>query len=234
MDEERRKALGRLEEALSYRFENAGVLDEALTHRSYARENPDPPKSDNGRLEFLGDAVLSLCVGDLLMRKYPGEGEGQLTKMRASLVNEKYLSDLAETLGLGDFLLLGRGEDASGGRSKPSILAGAFEALAASLYLDGGLELTREFLEAMFEPFVGGDAANGHFGNFKSELQEMSQAQFRLTPVYTILRESGPDHERVFEVQVAVGGVIRAVAEGHSKKEAEQQAARRALEALKG
>jgi len=234
MDEERASKLRRLEEMLSCRFEDLDLLDEALTHRSHSHENPRLPERNNERLEFLGDAVLSLCVGHMLMEKFPSEAEGQLSKRRAALVNETPLSDLAGRLGLGEYLLLGRGEEASGGRMKGSILADAFEAVIAAVFLDGGYEKASRFIRGMFEPLLEENSLYSRFRDFKSELQELSHTRFQATPSYALTGESGPDHEKLFEVRVTITGVVTASGTGRNKKEAEQQAAMKALEIVEG
>lgn len=232
MDEDRILRLRELEEALSFRFADIGLLDEALTHRSYSHENQRLPGRDNERLEFLGDAVLSLCVGHLLMGRFPTEAEGHLSKKRAALVNEAPLSDLAGRLGLGGYLLLGRGEEASGGRTKPSILADTLEAVIAAVFLDGGYEKADRFIRHLFEPLLEEESLYSRFRDFKSELQELSHTRFQAAPSYALIGESGPDHEKSFEVRLTIPGVVTASGTGRNKKEAEQHAAMKALEIL--
>ncbi len=232
MDETRVRALLRLEAVLSYHFNDIGLLDEALTHRSYHHENPRPGSRDNERLEFLGDAVLSLCVGRMLMERFPSAQEGQLSKKRAALVHEALLSDLAGRLGLGDDLLLGRGEESSGGRRKTSILADAFEAVVAAVFLDAGYERADRFVRDLFEPLLEDEGLPLRFRDFKSELQELTHMQFQTTPSYTLTGEFGPDHGKLFESRVTIPGVLTASGRGRNKKEAEQQAAMKALEIL--
>ena len=232
MDEERTVKLRGLEEALSFRFGDIGLLDEALTHRSHSHENPRLPERNNERLEFLGDAVLSLCVGHLLMERFPSEAEGNLSKKRAALVNESPLSDIAGKLGLGAYLLLGRGEEASGGRMKSSILADTLEAVIAAVFLDGGYEKANRFIRDLFEPLLEEDSLYARFRDFKSELQELSHTKFQTAPSYALTGASGPDHDRSFEVRLTIPGVVTASGTGRNKKEAEQQAAMKALEIL--
>src|SRR3989339_2251970 len=154
MKEERVQALKELEAYLGYRFEDRGLLDNALTHRSFVNENSTLPCKDNERLEFLGDAVLELTVSDMLMKKFPDLAEGELSKLRASVVNEQPLAKLARSFRIGEFLLLGRGEEASGGRTKPSLLANAFESVIAAMYLDGGFNRAAAFTGRLFEPLI--------------------------------------------------------------------------------
>lgn len=217
-----------LETRLGYQFKQSTLLLTALTHPTFVHEHPDPTVEDNQRLEFLGDAVIGLVVGDLLMAHYPQSREGDLTRMRAALVSEKSLAELARTLGIGDFLRMGRGEALSGGRDKPSILADALEALMAAVYLDGGFASASDVISRAFTPLlseVGDDA--------KSRLQELVQKRYGPPPVYRVLAEEGPDHEKVFTVEVRVGEIC-VTAAGRSKKKAQKSAARKALALLAG
>jgi ribonuclease III len=232
MDEDRIRELRRLEEALSYHFGDIGLLDESLTHRSHSHENPRSKERNNERLEFLGDAVLSLCIGRMLMERFPSETEGQLSKKRAALVNEVPLSDLAGKLGLGEYLLLGRGEEASGGRLKASILADALEAVLAAVFLDGGYDRADRFIRTLFGPLLEEEGIYLRFKDFKSELQELSHTRFQATPSYALTAESGPDHEKLFESRVTIAGIVTASGTGRNRKEAEQRAAMRALKIL--
>lgn len=232
MNSDRRMQLESLEEALGYRFSDPSLLDCALTHRSYANENPDLLKQDNERLEFLGDAVLTLCVSDMLMKKFPGCAEGDLSKIRSSIVNEKPLARLAGELRLGDYLLLGRGEDISGGRMKSSLLANALEAIIAAVYCDRGFDAACDFVDRHFMPLLDAGTVKILYQDYKTSLQEISQNRFRVIPRYSVLREFGPDHDKVFQIRVSVGDIVSAAALGRNKKEAEQRAARKALEAI--
>ncbi len=225
--------LAELERAIGYTFRDRSYLVTALTHRSFANEHgPDRP-DDNERFEFLGDAVLGLAVGELLLKAFPHLPEGQLSMSRGTIVSEDGLSQVALGLGLGPFLRLGKGEDQTGGRAKPSILADAFEALVAAIYLDGGFEEARRRVEA----WIGTRIAEFDFQashDFKTQFQEVAQARLKTTPEYRILGESGPDHEKTFEVCVVIGGEEWARASGKSKKSAEQRAAELALQKLDG
>lgn len=232
MSSERRTQLEPLEEALGYRFNDPSFLDCALTHRSYANENPDLLRQDNERLEFLGDAVLTLCISDMLMKKFPDLTEGDLSKIRSSIVNEKPLAGLARELRLGDYLLLGRGEDISGGRLKNSILANALEAIIAAVYRDAGFEGVCSFVAKRFQPLLDTGTVRVLYQDYKTALQELTQNRFRVIPRYSVLREFGPDHDKVFQIRVSVGDIVSAAAFGRNKKEAEQRAARKALEAI--
>ena len=232
MTRERRTQLELLEEALGYRFNDPSFLDCALTHRSYANENPDLLRQDNERLEFLGDAVLTLCISDMLMKKFPDLTEGDLSKIRSSIVNEKPLAGLARELRLGDYLLLGRGEDISGGRLKNSILANALEAIIAAVYRDAGFEGVCSFVAKRFQPLLDTGTVRILYQDYKTALQELTQNRFRSIPRYSVLREFGPDHDKVFQIQVHVGDLVSTAGLGRNKKEAEQRAARKALEAI--
>jgi ribonuclease III len=232
MNSDRRMQLEALEEALGYRFNDPSILDCALTHRSYANENPDLLKQDNERLEFLGDAVLTLCISDLLMKKFPDCTEGDLSKIRSSIVNEKPLAKLARELRLGDYLLLGRGEDISGGRLKSSLLANALEAIIAAVYCDTGFEGVCTFVERRFLPLLDTGTVKLLYQDYKTALQELTQNRFRVIPRYSVIREFGPDHDKVFQIRVSVGDVLSTAGLGRNKKEAEQRAAKKALEAI--
>lgn len=219
----------RLAEVVGHRFSRVALLREALTHRSYVNECEDPDVRDNERFEFLGDAVIDLVVSTELMRRYPDAREGPLSKLRASIVSEAALAKVAQRLQLGGALRLGRGEEMSGGRDKPSILSDAFEALMAAVYLDGGLAAATAVLLRWLE-FPS--ATHLHRGDAKTELQQRIQASRHVTPTYRLIGESGPDHDKVFVVELLVEDEVLARGEGRSKKEAEQQAAAKLLERL--
>jgi len=228
-----RDEFGELQQRIGYTFRDIGLLEQALTHRSRAAEDASGGVIDNELLEFLGDAVLGLVVADTLVRQYPHYDEGQTSKLKAAVVSMRSLADHAERLGLGRHLLLGRGEEKSGGRSKPALLADSYEALVAALYLDGGLEAAATFLRRELGAAIDAGATEAVPGrDFKSALQERLQAQGRPLPEYVVAGESGPDHQKEFEVEVRVGDEVLGRAGGRSKKTAEQDAARQALEAL--
>ncbi len=218
-----------LERRLGYNFRDPRLLMNACTHRSFANENPVPPATDNERLEFLGDAVLQLCISDLLMSRFPDYTEGQLSKVRATIVNEQSLAGLGRKFGLGKHLLLGKGEDASGGRDKTSLLADAFEAIMAAVYIDGGYESVFRLAGRLFDALLAdGKGEETHFRDYKSALQEYCQSRFHETPRYKSLAESGPDHDKTFVVELQVTEAITTTGTGKSRKEAEQQAAKKA------
>lgn len=232
MDRERIEALEGLSGVLGYTFGDIHLLDLALTHGSYANENPDLARGDNERLEFLGDAVLQLCISDILIEKFSGYTEGQLSKARAFMVNEQSLAGLARQHGIGEFMRLGRGEEKAEGRNKDSILGDAFESLIGTIYLDGGYEAALGFIRRVFRPVVDEWARKPVYRDYKSLIQETSQSRFREIPRYRIVQASGPDHDKTFEVELSIGDTLATRGTGKNKKEAEQDAARKALEAL--
>lgn len=222
-----------LQDAIGYRFTDRGLIEQALTHRSRAAEDHSGAVLDNESLEFLGDAVLGLVVADALYRRFPDFDEGLKSKIKASVVSTASLARHAESIHLGDYLLLGRGEEKTGGRSKPALLADAFEALIAAVYLDGGLDAAAEFLRREFDADVETGATQTVVGHdYKSALQERLQALGRPLPEYRVANASGPDHRKVFTIEVLVGGSVLAAASGSAKKHAEQEAARQALAQL--
>lgn len=220
-----------LEEKINYRFKNEEFLEEALSHSSYVNEHPEEDLRSNERLEFLGDAVLNLVVGELLMKHFTDVPEGNLSRMRANLVNEVQLAKLAKKIELGKFLRLGKGEIQSKGQEKKSILADAFEALIAAIYLDGGLKSAFKFIQSSFSSLI--DSKSKAIPNFdyKSKLQEIVQMSHKVTPVYQVVREMGPDHDKTFLVQINLQD-LTTQGIGKSKKMAEQDAARKALEII--
>src|SRR5499427_6557487 len=223
-----------LQQAIGYRFRDRGLLEHAMTHTSKANEDVSGGVIDNETLEFLGDAVLGFVIADLLFAEFPEFDEGYKSKTKAALVSTTTLARQAERLHLGDHLLLGRGEEKTGGRRKQALLADTYEALIAAIYLDGGIDAARAFIKREFTPLV--DIARRHGvseQDYKSGLQELVQARSQPLPEYRLVGTFGPDHEKRFEVEVLVGGESLARASGPSKKEAEQEAAKRALENLR-
>jgi ribonuclease-3 len=216
--------LARLEDLLGYRFRDRVHLETALRHSSWSNEHPGDGASDNERYEFLGDAVLDLVVGHRLMERYPHLREGELSVTRAQVVSEAGLAETAAKLGLGDWLLLGKGEDKSGGRQKPSILADALEAIVASVYLDGGFAAVFELVARLLAPRIETVEFKG-FYDFKTRLQEYCQGVLKLQPSYSVVAELGPDHDKRFVVAVTIGSKEWSRQIGKSKKEAEQLAA---------
>lgn len=222
--------LAALEAQLGLTFRDPGLLRQALRHSSYAHENPDQGPS-NEQLEFLGDAVLSLTVSHLLLEAFPGSPEGELSQRRAALVNTRTLAAVARRLRLGDFLLLGKGEERQGGRQKPSLLADALEAVLAAVYLDQGLQAAARLVETWLGPLLAAQEES-EVQDAKTRLQEWLQARGQTPPQYEVLEENGPSHARIFRVALRLGGETLAEGRGRSKKAAEQEAARQALSAL--
>ena len=221
-----------LETALGYRFSNISLLQNALAHSSYANERWHNSLLSNERLEFLGDSVLGMLVADYLYRSFPDRPEGELTRMRADMVCEKTLADVANAIGLGDHLLLGHGEERFGGRCRDSILADAMESVIAACFLDGGMEAAKRFIRSFI--LVEVPVTEFHNADYKTELQELVQQKKNQSLVYTLTGEAGPDHEKVFSVEVALNGSVIGLGQGSSKKRAEQDAARAAIRTLTG
>jgi len=217
-----------LEKALNYQFKRDDLITEALTHKSYKKPY------NNERLEFLGDAVLDLIVGEYLFKKFPNEDEGVLSKIRASLVNEKGFTKLAQSINLGDALLISAAEENNSGRTKPSLLSNAFEAVIGAIYLESGLEVTSKIATSIIEDNYESIDLNSLSKDFKTTLQELTQADFGETPNYKLVRAFGPDHKKEFEIAVELQNKIIASAIGRSKKEAQQKAAEIALKTLRG
>lgn len=220
----------RVETLLKRKFQDYALFHTSLTHRSYANENNISFEESNERLEFLGDAVLGLLVGELLMQKYPASQEGELSKMRSLVVNEKSLAVLARQLDLGRYLYLGKGEMTTQGGDKDSILADAFEAVIAAIYLSLGLEDTRAFVVHYFSELL--DLSSQDPKDYKTLLQEFTQRKLKASPKYVLLRSFGPDHDKTFETEVRVQGKPFGRGEGKTKKESEQEAAKGTLALL--
>jgi ribonuclease-3 len=214
------------------RFSNASLLRRALTHRSYFNEHPEE-KEDNERLEFLGDALLGFLVGELLYRRYPKLSEGQLTSVRSALVQEKQLVKFATELGIGNELLLGKGTILDGGRQNPSLLSDAFEAIICAYYLDSGIDKVREFLEPLFTPVADSIVFAQSALNSKSMFQEWALAKYGEMPQYCMIKESGPDHAKVYTAQVRLKGKVYGTGMGRSKQAAEKSAAQNALKKVR-
>ena len=223
------KDLNELNKKLGYEFKRSDLLARAFRHASYVNERPDSGLGDNERLEFLGDAALDLAISHILMNLFRDAAEGDLSKYRASVVNEKGLCRVARQLGLGDYILLGRGEELTQGREKPSILANTLEALLGALYLDAGFAATKEIIHRLFLPLIE-EVDSGKPGHdFKSLLQEFTQEAYRTRPEYLLMDESGPDHKKTFTVTLVLKGKQIGEGKGRSKKEAEQKAAKEAF-----
>jgi ribonuclease-3 len=228
---ERAKEVAPLQDTLGYRFSDLRLLNKALTHKSYVNEKNESLKH-NERFEFLGDSVLDVMVSNYLVCEYSDYAEGTLSKIRAAVVNENCLAGLARKIELGKFLLLGKGEDKSGGRDKPSILADAFEALAGALFRDGGLESTSNVILPILVDKISAFSCSCDFRDFKSELQEYTQNKWFCTPSYKVVKELGPDHAKEFEVTVVINSKVKGQGLGKNKKGAEQAAAKMAMESF--
>lgn len=224
----------RLEKTIGYTFKNRDHLLLALTHSSYANEKKREKLSSNERIEFLGDAVLNIIISEYIYGSFTDLSEGDLTKTRASIVCESSLMKCADRIGLGSYLLLGRGEENTGGRTRTSILSDAFEALIGSIYIDGGLPEARRFIYTHMREVIGGSFAGETFIDYKTSLQEIVQKNGELRLQYEILEEKGPDHNKLFVAQVSLAEKVLGRGEGRSKKEAEQNAAKAALQSLPG
>ncbi|AKU90958.1 ribonuclease III [Vulgatibacter incomptus] len=224
--------VAQLEQRLQIPLPDRQTALAALTHKSYVNEHRGEGLLDNERLEFLGDAVIDLAIGQRLMERFPEASEGTLSKLRASIVDEEGLFEVATSIGLGELLFLGRGEELSGGRTKPSLLADALEAVIAVLYLDGGLPKVLAVVDRLFLPSLERAGTSLANRDFKTQMQELAQARLGAAPRYRLVEERGPDHAKVFSVELWVGETLFGRGEGRSKKDAEQLAAREAIGAL--
>jgi ribonuclease-3 len=227
--EDRQFQLREFERVIQYKFRDAALARQALTHRSFLHATPERSSESNERMEFLGDSVVGLVVNEFLYRKFTKLREGELTKMKSLLVSRVILSRTAKTLGLGKFVLLSEAEHGSGGRDRASILADTLEGVIGAVYLDGGLEPARRLTERLLLREVHEILSDANLANYKSMLQEYVQGEFKSHPQYRISSEMGPDHEKVFTVEVVVNGKTLGRGHGNNKKEAEQEAARDAL-----
>jgi ribonuclease-3 len=221
-----------LEARLAVAFLDQAQALAALTHKSYCNEHKGDPCVDNERLEYLGDAVIDLAIGHRLMERFPLAREGELTKLRALIVNEDGLSRVARALSLGELLMLGRGEELTGGRDKSSVLADALEAIIGALYIGNGMPAVLGFVDRFFGEALEGVAEGRQGHDYKSLLQEDAQSRLKAAPRYRVVSETGPDHSKIFEVEVSIGLEVFARSSGRSKKEAEQSAAQKTLALL--
>lgn len=224
--------MSKIEKTIGYIFRDTNLLSTALRHSSYAHEHPADERKDNERLEFLGDAALSLCISDLLMQHFSTLPEGALSQIRAHLVNEPFLADKARRINLGEALLLGKGEELSQGHDKDSILSGAYEALLGAVYADGGFTAIFQVVKEQFAEDLTETAPETLNADYKSLLQEFLQKEYKSAPFYQIISETGPDHDKTFFCRVTAAD-ITTVGTGKNKKSAQQAAAREALQLLK-
>ena len=225
---------GALQGILGIQFKDESLLQQALVHRSYLNENPALHLVSNERLEFLGDAVLGFVVADELYSRFPDFSEGELTKLRAALVRGETLSRIASSLQLGDYLYLGRGEEESGGRSRPRNLSCTLEAVIGAVFLDQGFDIARSFILKLLDSEFEGVVEDKFTDDYKSRLQQIIQSERKITPVYRTVEEVGPDHAKVFTVEVLAGDTVLGRGSGRSKRAAEMDAAREALQGSTG
>lgn len=218
-----------LQQVLGISFSNLSLLEQALVHSSYSNEIPAFATTSNERLEFLGDAILGFVIAERLHHGFPHLSEGEMTRLRSAVVRQASLARIAATIGLGNYLYLGKGEEASGGRHKPTNLAATLEAVIAAVYLDQELATTKEFILRFFGAELDKVVAQGAGIDYKSQLQESTQAKWQLTPTYQLVEAVGPDHDKTFTIEVRVGDTVLAKGSGKSKKMAETEAARSAL-----
>jgi ribonuclease-3 len=222
----------KLEQKIGYKFKNRDLLKTALTHSSFANESRGRHIRSNERLEFLGDSVLGMVTADYIFKQFSSTPEGELTKLRASVVCEQALFEEAGKIGLAEFLLLGNGEEAGGGRKRPSILSDAVEAVIGAIYIDGGLEAAKTFVLGFIKPSVAAAVGHKNHNDYKTLLQEIVQKNREEVLRYSVCGEIGPDHDKTFEVEVYLNSNVMAKGSGRSKKEAEQSAAREALKLM--
>jgi ribonuclease III len=232
MEKDRLDTLSILEGNISYRFHNPDLLNLALTHRSYANERSGGDSRDNERLEFLGDSVLNTIISKLIMERFPHFPEGELTRLRASLVKEKSLAKISKQLGINRCLLLGKGESLRGGREKNSLISDAYEALIGAIFLDGGFEKAFGVVQRQFTPLL--DQGLTDDGDFKTKVQQICQSRFGDIPRYRLSEVTGPEHDKTFRVAIFIAGQRYGTGVGKSKKEAQQNAAREALKRVTG
>lgn len=225
-------SMSNFEKNINYKFKNPALLREALTHSSFSNERKENAVHNNERLEFLGDAVLSIVISDYLFKNHTDLPEGELTKIRSKIVCESTLGECSRRIDLGEFMFFGKGEEMTGGRKRTSILADAFEALIASIYLDGGIDSASQFIMSFMKDFIH-NAINGKvFLDYKTHLQEIVQIRKDNKIKYEIIGEEGPDHCKLFYTQVKLNDIVIGYGKGRSKKEAEQEAAKMAIEKL--
>jgi ribonuclease-3 len=232
VDEERLTSLKELEGKLGYRFKEINWLDQALTHKSFIYETNHPEKVANEVLEFLGDSVLNLAISHLLLKKFPDAQEGILSMRRSQLVKRSSLASFSKELQLEGYLLLGKSQQLKGGGEKSSILANAYEALMGAIFMDAGFNRASEVIQKHFEPYLQTKISSVCFNDFKSLLQIYSQQSHGVSPQYRVLNESGPDHDKRFQASVTIKDEVKGQGWGNSKKEAEQEAAKNALEEI--
>ncbi|WP_408956528.1 ribonuclease III [Natroniella sp. ANB-PHB2] len=227
-----KQKVDKLEQEIEVEFQNEELLKRAITHKSYSNENRERSLKNNERLEFLGDAILDLVISEYIFAEYPDHPEGELAKIRSVVVSAPVLAEKSKEINLGNYLLLGKGEEITGGRKRNSILADAFEALVGSIYLDQGLEVVREFILELLTADIMTVEAGEHIQDYKTLLQELIQQSSNSRPDYLVVKEEGPDHNKEFTVQVVFEDEVLGTGIGSSKKEAQQQAAKNAIKKI--
>lgn len=227
-----KKVFKEFEKTIGYKFKKREHLKRALTHKSFANEQKLPATEHNERYEYLGDAVLELSVSHILMERFPQHPEGELSKLRAAIVNEGQLADVARSIELGRYLYLGKGESQTGGRDKASLLSDAFEAVLGAIYLDRSFDKAFDVVEKLCRTIMENAGVSGFLHDYKTRLQEISQAVFRAVPTYKLMKTTGPDHCKLFEIHLFIRGELFGIGTGNSKKAAEQEAACQAIEKL--
>jgi len=228
-----KKAIDRIESRLNYRFTNKELIVQALKHRSFLSISNEPRLQSNERLELLGDAILGMVVIEHLFRRFPTKEEGELTAIKSLMVSRKVLASIAREVGLGEFILLSEAEEKAGGRSRSSILADAFEAICGAIYLDGGLKTVIDFIDEKLLSKIDEILTKDQYKNFKSILLEYVQSKDKGIPRYRVRKEEGPDHDKIFTIEVLINNKVFGVGKGNSKKKAEQIAAKNALKRIK-
>lgn len=226
---ENKKRIKQLQKILRYKFGKYCYIQEALTHTSYVNENPELKIKSNETLEFLGDSVLGLVMTEHLYRAFPDFSEGKLSILKSTLVSEPVLAELSSELNLGDYLILGKGEDRGATRARPSVLSNALEAIIGAIYLDGGLKHVKKFIQRIYETRLKEEPKTEILGSYKNRLQHYTQTEYGCIPIYEIVSEKGPSHNRIYEIAVRFNGKIYGAGRGTSKKRAEQEAARETL-----
>ncbi|MFH1874892.1 MAG: ribonuclease III [Pseudomonadota bacterium] len=232
LSREEKQHLKMFEAKLGYKFKKRTHLKRALTHKSYTNELGLSADDHNERYEYLGDAVLELSISHLLMEHFPNHPEGELSKLRAAIVNESELANMARMIQLGDFMYVGKGEDRTGGRDKPSLLSDAYEAVLGAIYLDRGYDKAYNFVQKHFKEVIKSTEGKGFKKDYKTRLQEVAQSKFRAVPRYKLVDQKGPDHQKTFVISLYIKDDLFGTGQGLSKKAAEQDAAKQALERL--
>ena len=233
LSEDRKKKLKKIQNLLGYKFKNIDYLNRALTHKSYANENKKYKLKDNERLEFLGDAVLSLVISDYIFATYPEKREGEMAKLRSSVVSSKTLFKKSKEFSIGEYILLGKGEESTGGRTRFSNLTNVFEALIGAIFIDSNFEKAKKFILKIFIKDINTSLDKKNYLDYKSILQEYTQHHYKLRPIYKLIKEEGPEHQKKFTIEVFINSKSYGIGTGKTKKEAQRDAAGTAIKTLK-